>query len=92
MPRNVACLYSEIVCPIGLKVQKAATRNIVFSIHQVKVAFDWVHHDAVWHGDRLHFGRGKQVGINGLVGSNVYKSIADGVLFGGIVPRRAIII
>lgn len=72
------------------EVQQLTTRYIVLRIHQIEVALQRIHDDAVWHTDIADLWGVGEAGADYLMASHIDDAVGDRVRHCHLTPLTAI--
>ena len=90
MCRNITSTHLPVKSAVWQEVQQFTTRYIVLCIHQVEVALQRIHDDAVWHTDHLDLFRRREAVAHQLMSTNVDDAVGDGICHRQFTPLRAV--
>ena len=90
MGGDVASLNFPVESAIGEEVQQLTTRYIVLRVHQVEIALQRVHNDAVGHADIADLRGIREAGADHLMSAHIDDAVGDRVLQSDLTPLTAV--
>ena len=90
MGGDIARLHLPVERAIRQEVQQFTTGDIILGIHQVEIAMDGIHDNAVWHTDLADLWRLRELGANHLMAAHIYDAIGNGVRHRHLTPLTTI--